>query len=46
MTNRIESQGEDLIADFLEDKNLKFERNKLIWKLRDDDKFFREADFY
>lgn len=46
MVNMIESIGEDLIADFLEESVITFERNKFIPQLKDDDKFFREADFY
>jgi len=44
--NQKETQGEDLIADFLDDKGIKFERYVQIKGLISDDKFFREADFY
>jgi len=41
-----ETEGEDLIADFLEEKSIEFERYKKINNLNNDDKTFREADFY
>jgi hypothetical protein len=41
-----ESVGEDLIADFLEDKNIGFERQVKITNLKEDTKEFREADFF
>ena len=47
MQKNEESIGEDLIADFLEEKAIKFDRNPIITKnLEEDNKFFREADFY
>src|SRR3989344_6109007 len=44
--NNKESEGEDLIADFLDEKAIKYERHVQINGLKDDDKLFREADFY
>jgi hypothetical protein len=46
MEKNEETQGEDLIADFLEDNSIDFKRYYIIPKLEGDDKFFREADFY
>ena len=46
MKNTKETEGEDLIADFLEEKSIEFERYKKINGLNNDDKTFREADFY
>lgn len=45
MTDK-ETQGEDLIADFFEDQSIEFDRYVKIDNLKEDDKFFREADFY
>ena len=41
-----ETSGEDLIADFLEEKGIKFKRYQKIPTLQNDDKYFRESDFY
>ena len=41
-----ETTGEDFIADFLDEKVIKFKRYPKIEGLSDDDRFFREADFY
>ena len=46
MEGNKESRGEELIADFLEEKAIKFKRYPIIPNLVNDDKFFREADFY
>jgi hypothetical protein len=46
MKNNKETTGEDLISDFLDEKGIDFERYVPIKNLKDDDKFFREADFY
>ncbi len=46
MEKNEETIGEDLIADFLEDKDILFERYYKIYALEGDDKPFREADFY
>jgi len=41
----LESEGEELIAEFLEDKGIKFKKQVEI-KLNNDTKAFRVADFY
>jgi hypothetical protein len=41
-----ESEGEDLIADFLEEKGYQFKRYERINNLKGDSKDYREADFY
>jgi hypothetical protein len=45
MSNK-ETQGEDLIADFLDEKDIGFKRHKKIRNLKGDNHDFREADFY
>jgi hypothetical protein len=44
--NTKETAGEEFIADFLEEKGIKFKRYPKVPDLSDDDKRFREADFY
>ncbi|MBN1502694.1 hypothetical protein JW930_04055 [Candidatus Woesearchaeota archaeon] len=46
MRKNEETEGEDLIADFLEDLGIEFKRYYKLKKLDKDDKSFREADFY
>ena len=46
MTTTKESECEDLIADFLEEKDIDFERQVKISNLKNDIKSYREADFY
>ena len=46
MEKNEETEGEDLIADFLEEKGIKFKRYPKLPNLKEDNKFFREADFY
>lgn len=41
-----ETVGEDLIADFLEEKAINFKRYPKVTNLNEDNRFFREADFY
>jgi len=41
-----ETAGEDLIADFLEEKAFNFKRYPIVPNLTEDSKFFREADFF
>ena len=41
-----ETAGEDLIADFLEEKGIQFKRYPELPKLTEDNKFFRKPDFY
>jgi hypothetical protein len=41
-----ETQGEDLIADFLDEKGIEYKREYEIKDLKEDNKFFRKADFY
>jgi hypothetical protein len=41
-----DSEGEELIREFLDDKAIEAMPKKIIPNLRDDDREFREADFY
>ncbi len=46
MKENEESQGEDFIAEFLEEEGIKFERYPSLSNLKHDTKSFRKADFY
>lgn len=46
MNNNERTAGEDLIADFLEEKGIQFKRYPELPKLNDDTKGFRKPDFY
>jgi hypothetical protein len=41
-----ETAGEELIADFLEEKGIDFKTDKELPNLEEDNKFFRKPDFY
>jgi len=46
MPKNEESAGEDLIADFLEENAITFKRYPIVPNLTEDNKLYREADFY
>jgi|SRR3989344_74227 len=46
MDNNEETVGEDLIADFFEEKGIKAKRYPTLPRLDDDAKWFRKPDFY